>query len=81
MARSKKKTEEIKEKNSEKELEATPKNDSIKYKGTIGVSILKNGKVIKTNKFHNNGRYPLFQFLCECLRSNYKNEYLDKTNY
>ena len=73
MARSKKKTEEIKEKNPEKELEATPKNDSIKYKGTIGVSILKNGKVIKTNKFHNNGRYPLFQFLCECLRGNYKN--------
>ena len=73
MARSKKKTEEIKEKNPEKELEATSKNDSIKYKGTIGVSILKNGKIIKTNKFHNNGRYPLFQFLCECLRGNYKN--------
>ena len=77
MARKKKTTE---SQVSEEEVKQETKN-AITYKGSVKVQLIKNGKVLKTHKLHNNGRYPVFQFLCECLRGNYVNADVERPKY
>lgn len=64
----------IEEQDKKESLEnVSSKVNSIGYQGHIKVSVLKKDKLISTRKFNNSGRYPLFQFITDCLAGNYKN--------
>ena len=48
-------------------------NVNVGYKGDVKISVIKRNKTVSIKKFKNSGRYPLFQFIVECLAGNYKN--------
>ncbi len=56
-------------------------NNSFSYIGELNISLLKNNKVIKTKKYKNKGRWPLFYFFSQCLGGNYKNALLYRPQY
>lgn len=43
-------------------------NQGINYIGTIKVSVIANNKVYSSHFYHNSGKEPLFQFICNCLK-------------
>ena len=49
----------------------TKENTTLKYSGTVNISILKKGKVIKQFKNHNEGTNNLFLFILNCLAGEY----------
>lgn len=55
-----------------KQVDITAKESStLKYSGTVNISILKKGKVIKQFKNHNEGTNNLFLFILNCLAGEY----------
>lgn len=44
---------------------------TIKYKGSVSINVLKNGKVVRTLSNHNKGNYPLFKYIAQCLVANF----------
>jgi len=44
-----------------------------KYNGNVSIRLVKNGKTVQTINKHNDGFLPLFDFLINCLASNYNN--------
>ena len=51
----------------------TKKKSSVAYRGDVVVSLMRGNKVYKTIKSHNEGGYPLFNFLANCLIGNFSN--------
>ena len=47
-------------------------SDIINYQGSIKVSVVRGDKVVRKKTFKNEGRWPLFRHLVECLRGNYE---------
>lgn len=50
---------------------ATTTDNSIAYKGTVTVSLVKNKKIISSNTYKNTGKLPLFKFIVDCLGGKY----------
>ena len=48
-------------------------NINIAYEGKVKVSLYKKGKLKSTKIYKNKGRWPLFTFLTNCLKGDYKN--------
>lgn len=44
---------------------------SISYRGDVKVTLIRNGRAIKTNEYRNTGTAPLFSFLGNCLAGNF----------
>ena len=45
--------------------------DGLNYSGKVKVGLMKNGKLFSVKKYMNEGRWPLFYFLCGCLAGDY----------
>lgn len=45
--------------------------DGLNYSGKVKVGLMKNGKLFSVKKYTNEGRWPLFYFLCGCLAGDY----------
>ena len=43
----------------------------VKYTGTVTVQLVKNGRIVKSGKGHNEGKSELFKFLANCIAGNY----------
>ena len=49
-------------------------NQDIKYTGQVTVTIKQKDKIISQQTYHNNGKYELFRFLCECIAGKYNSD-------
>ena len=52
--------------------------NNIKYEGNAKISICKDDKILRTISVKNAGRFPLFQFITECLLGNYRSAELKR---
>jgi hypothetical protein len=49
----------------------TNPQNNISYEGIVSITLNKNKKKIKTLKYKNTGKLPLFRFIVDCLRGSY----------
>ena len=56
------------------DLKVTPEaTNSIQYKGTINITVKKGNRIITKKTYHNKGTRYLFEYLCNCLTTDYPN--------
>lgn len=62
-------------------VEQIPTTTTIKYEGTVQVSLLKGNKTISKKTCHNRGKGPLFQSIGHCLVGDYQSAELTRPKY
>lgn len=72
MGRKKKTTTVTQEKDKQGNNNKLTQNSGMVYQGTVTIKTIKNNKIIKTIRTHNNGTLNLFNFLTNCLLETYE---------